>query len=114
MQGNEIWGLGNGYYSGQSERDTQSPRSLVSPQLFYSESRQNSTRRSRQGLINDGSQEPVRSLFLFIQASRTLHHRSREHPRIFISRFNTLTFGLVILTRILYNDVERDTYRLLA
>ena len=75
LQGNEIWGLGNGYYSGQSERVT-----------LLLQSRQNSIRFSRQGRINDGSQEPDRSLF-FIHSSRTLYHR----PRIFISRFNTLS-----------------------
>ena len=35
--------------------------------------------------------------------------RFRDH-----SRFDTLIFGLVILTRIVYNVVECDTYRLPA
>ena len=36
MQGNEIWGLGNGYYSSKSERVMQSPKPLVGHQPFYS------------------------------------------------------------------------------
>ena len=36
LQGNEIWGLGNGYYSSQSDNVTQSPKSLVSHRPFYS------------------------------------------------------------------------------
>ena len=34
VQGNAIWGLWNGYYSGQSERAKQSPKSLVGYQPF--------------------------------------------------------------------------------
>ena len=39
LQGNVIWGLGNGYHSShssQSERVTQSPKSLISCPPFYS------------------------------------------------------------------------------